>query len=81
MRQSIVKLPGQVSEADLNGYLARQVSIRLNNQAELRGELFLGRNQELQEVMQAPRRFLPFKGLDGRLRSISMDMVDHIEEA
>ncbi len=80
MKQSIVKLPGQISEAELAGLRAHSVAIRLNNTAELRGELFLAGDEDIAASLQAERRFLPFRGLDGRLLSISKDMIAEIEE-
>ena len=80
MRQSIVKLPGQVCEADLAGCRPHHVTIRLRNRAELLGELYLGAEEGLEQAMISARRFVPFKGADGSLRSISKDMIAAIEE-
>ena len=81
MTQSNVKLPGQISPAELEGLKAHSVDIRLNNQAELKGELFLSGDEDIEGSLRAERRFLPFRGLDGRLRSISKDMILEIEES
>ena len=81
MKQSNVKLPGDLGEADIAGLNAHNVAIRLNNRAELKGELFLARGQRLQDTLMSERRFLTFRGLDGRLRSISKEMIAEIAES